>query len=433
MNTEVASRAHAASESRPLRFSVSGSVDDGKSTLVGRLLLDTKQIAEDQLAHVEEASRRRGFSRTELGLLTDGLRAEREQGITIDVAYRYFRTAKRRFIVADTPGHVQYTRNMVTGASTADVALLIVDVRHGVSEQTRRHALASRLFGVKNLVFGVNKMDLVDFSEAEFRRVESELLAFADKLPRSSITIVPVAALLGDNIVERSTAMPWYTGPALLEILEAAHAGGDRDKPFRFPVQWVVRPSSDEHHDYRAYAGQIAQGTVRVGDRLVAWPSGKSSIVTGIDRHPETLQEASAPLSVAIRLADNIDISRSDVLTHEGAPPRLARSFSATVAWFDAREAKVGQRYWLKINTRTVRVRLDAIEGIVDLTTLGLRAGAAALALNDLAVVRLSTSIPIVCDAYDDAPITGSFILVDEVSHDTVAAGILKSESGDEP
>ena len=419
-------------ERRALRFSVSGNVDDGKSTLVGRLLLDTKQIADDQLEHVEEASRRRGFSRTELALLTDGLRAEREQGITIDVAYRYFRTAKRRFIVADTPGHVQYTRNMITGASTADVALLIVDARHGVTEQTRRHALASRLMGVKNVVFGVNKMDLVGYDEARFREVEADLRAFSDKLPSTAITIVPVAALSGDNVVDRSTAMPWYAGPSLLELLEDAPVANSQSLAFRFPVQWVIRPGSDEHHDYRAYAGQIAQGTVKVGDRVVAWPSGKSTTVVGIDRHPEELGEAAAPLSVALRLADDVDVSRGDVLTHEGAAPRVGQKIVATLAWFDTHAARPGARFWLKNHTKSVKARLDSIDGILDLDSLALRPGAVELKLNDLAVARLSTSAPLVFDAYDDGATTGSFILVDEATHETVAAGLIRSESGDD-
>jgi sulfate adenylyltransferase large subunit len=419
-------------ERRPLRFSVSGNVDDGKSTLVGRLLLDTKQIADDQLEHVEEASRRRGFSRTELALLTDGLRAEREQGITIDVAYRYFRTAKRRFIVADTPGHVQYTRNMITGASTADVALLIVDARHGVTEQTRRHALASRLVGVKNIVFGVNKMDLVGFAEARFREVERDLEAFSARLPSTRITIVPVAALGGDNVVDRSTSMPWYTGPSLLELLEEAPVAQSTEAPFRFPVQWVIRPGSDAHHDYRAFSGQIAQGRVKVGDRLTAWPSGKSSTVVGIDRFPEELTEATAPLSVAIRLAEDVDVSRGDVLTHESSPPRVGRQLVATVAWFDARAVRPGARFWLKNHTKTVKARLDGIVGTLDLETLAVSPGAEELRLNDLAVVRLATSAPVVFDAYEDAATTGSFILVDEATHETVAAGLIRSESGEQ-
>jgi len=422
----------ARTERRPLRFSVSGNVDDGKSTLVGRLLLDTRQVAEDQLEHVEEASRRRGFARTELALLTDGLRAEREQGITIDVAYRYFRTAKRRFIVADTPGHVQYTRNMITGASTADVALLIVDARHGVTEQTRRHALASRLVGVKNIVFGVNKMDLVGYSESRFREVEADLHAFSAKLPSTAITIVPVAALTGDNVVERSTAMPWYAGPSLLELLEEAPVATSAEAPFRFPVQWVVRPGSDDHHDYRAFAGQIAQGTVRVGDVLVAWPSGKQSRVVGIDRHPEALESAQAPLSVAIRLEDDVDVSRGDVLTHEAHPPRVGRKLVATVSWFDARPVRAGARFWLKNHTKTVKARLEAIDGTLDLATLALTPGAEELRLNDLAVVRLATSAPLVFDAYEDGATTGSFILIDEATHETVAAGLIRTESGED-
>ena len=286
--------------------------------------------------------------------------------------------------------------------------------------------------GVKNVVFGVNKMDLVGYDEARFREVEADLRAFSDKLPSTAITIVPVAALSGDNVVDRSTAMPWYAGPSLLELLEDAPVANSESLAFRFPVQWVIRPGSDEHHDYRAYAGQIAQGTVKVGDRVVAWPSGKSTTVVGIDRHPEELGEAAAPLSVALRLADDVDVSRGDVLTHEGSAPRVGRKIVATLAWFDTHAARPGARFWLKNHTKSVKARLDSIDGILDLDSLALRPGAVELKLNDLAVARLSTSAPLVFDAYDDGATTGSFILVDEATHETVAAGLIRSESGDD-
>jgi sulfate adenylyltransferase large subunit len=400
-----------------VRVATAGSVDDGKSTLIGRLLLETQQILEDQLEHVERTSRERGDGYVNLALLTDGLRAEREQGITIDVAYRYFQTPRRKFILADTPGHEQYTRNMVTGASTADVALILVDARNGVLEQSRRHALIASLLRIPHVVVCVNKMDLVDWDEAPFREVADEL-AQAD--------VIPISALHGDNVVERSERMPWYEGPALLEWLEELEVANDRPlDQLRFPVQWVIRPMSDEHHDYRGYAGQVASGIVRPGDELVALPSGARTRVAAIDTEDGELDEAFPPLSVTLRLEDELDVSRGDLLAHPEEAPEVLREIEATVCWMHERPLAPGARYRLKHTTRTVPAKVDALLGRIDVNAPGRETGAGELGLNDIGRVRLRLGQPIAADRYERNRATGSFILIDEASGDTAGAGMV--------
>jgi sulfate adenylyltransferase large subunit len=400
-----------------VRVATAGSVDDGKSTLIGRLLLETQQILEDQLEHVERTSRERGDGYVNLALLTDGLRAEREQGITIDVAYRYFQTPRRKFVLADTPGHEQYTRNMVTGASTADVALILVDARNGVLEQSRRHALIASLLRIPHVVVCVNKMDLVDWDEEPFRAVAEEL-EHAD--------VIPISALHGDNVVERSERMPWYQGPALLEWLEELEVVNDR--PFdqlRFPVQWVIRPMTDEHHDYRGYAGQVASGVVRPGDELVVLPSGARTRVAGIDTEDGELEEAFPPLSVTLRLEDDVDISRGDLLAHPDDAPQTLRELEATVCWMHERPLEPGARYRLKHTTRTVPARVEAVTSLIDVNVPGREAAADELTLNDLGRVRLRLGQPIAADPYERNRETGSFILIEEATGDTAGAGMV--------
>ena len=409
-----------------LRFATAGSVDDGKSTLIGRLLLETKQIFEDQLESIERSSRDRGFDYTNLALLTDGLRAEREQGITIDVAYRYFATPRRKFIIADTPGHVQYTRNMVTGASTADLALVLVDARKGIVEQSRRHAVIASLLQVKHLVLCVNKMDLVEFSEARFDEICEEFTHFAAKLEIDDMTFVPVSALFGDNIVEHSPNMPWYEGPTLLHHLEHLYIGSDRNliDP-RFPVQLVIRPMSHEHHDYRGYAGQVASGTFRVGDEVVVLPSGFTTSIAAIDFFGETLTEASPPMSVTIRLADDLDISRGDMLARPHNSPTVAQDLDAMVCWFHDRPMRPGTVYGIKHTTRSARARVQELRYRLDVNTLSRDEHAGELHLNELGRVTFRTTVPMFVDEYRRNRATGSFILVDEGTNETVGAGMI--------
>ena len=410
-----------------LRFLTCGSVDDGKSTLIGRLLYDSKQVLADQLAHIEETSERRGDGYVNLALLTDGLRAEREQGITIDVAYRSFVTPARRFLLADAPGHVQYTRNMVTGASTADVAIVLVDARHGVIEQTRRHSAIASILGTPHVVVAVNKMDLVDFSQARFDEISRDLEALAARLGIRDLTVVPIAALHGDNVVDRSEHMPWYTGPVLLEHLESVEVDDDHAAgPRRFPVQWVVRPMSDEHHDYRGYAGQVAGGVWCPGDEVVVLPSGLRTTVAGIDTLDGPLEAAHYPQSVTIRLAENIDVARGDMLADPDAPPAVARELEATVCWMSERPVQPGARLAIKHTTRWARAILDSVEAVVDMDSLEERPSAdGGLHLNDIARVRLRLSEPLMVDPYAGSRHTGAFILTDEATNDTVAAGMV--------
>ncbi|MBL8679796.1 MAG: 50S ribosome-binding GTPase [Myxococcales bacterium] len=410
-----------------LRFSTAGSVDDGKSTLIGRLLFDAKGIFEDQLAHVEEASRRRGFDRTELALLTDGLRAEREQGITIDVAYRYFATPKRKFIIADTPGHVQYTRNMVTGASTADVALVLVDARNGVVEQSRRHATLSTMLGIPELVVCVNKMDLVGWSRERFDEIVAEFSALAKKIGARGVRYVPISALHGDNVVQKSDKSPWYDGPALLEWLETVDvASRAATGPARFAVQWVIRPQSDSFHDYRAYAGQIASGTFAVGDEITVLPAGITTTITHIDLHTTAIERASAPLSVAIRLKHDVDISRGDLFVPTASPTQVGNELRARLCWMAQKTLTPRSTWALKHTTRWAKAIVTGLESKLDVATLDAVHEPPSFTLNDLGTITLKTSVPLAFDSYADNRTTGSFILVDEATNATVAAGMIE-------
>ncbi len=412
-----------------LRFSTAGSVDDGKSTLIGRLLYDTKTAFEDQLDHVADVSRRRGDERVNLALLTDGLRAEREQGITIDVAYRYFATKRRKFIIADTPGHIQYTRNMVTGASTANLAIILVDARQGIVEQSRRHAYIASLLRIPHLVFAVNKMDLVDWNEATFRAIEADFRNFAARLDVQDIAFIPVSALTGANVVERSAEMPWYHGPTLLYHLETVHIASDRNLiDVRFPVQWVVRPQSDDHHDYRGYAGTVAGGVLRPGDEVLALPSGLTTKITRIEQGGTPVDAAFAPMSVTVHLADDVDLGRGDMLCRPNNQPAVGQDLDAMICWMTAQPLSPRGRYALKHTTRWSRAVVTDILYRLDINTGHRIEAPSQLGLNDLGRIRLRTTTPILYDGYKQNRTTGSFILVDEATNATVAAGMLLAE-----
>jgi bifunctional enzyme CysN/CysC len=424
----AATNGHATRTREPdlLRFATAGSVDDGKSTLIGRLLYESKEILEDQYAAVERTSRDRGDSYLNLALLTDGLRAEREQGITIDVAYRYFQTARRRFIIADTPGHVQYTRNMVTGASTASLAIVLVDARKGVVEQTKRHAFISTLLRVPHLVVCVNKMDLVGWDEAVFDHICDEFSAFSQKLDISDLTFIPISALHGDNVVERSENMPWYEGVPLLYHLEHVHVASDRNLvDCRFPVQWVIRPNSDAHHDYRGYAGQVAGGTFKPGDEVLVLPAGRQTRIASIETFDGPVAEAKPPMSVTMRLEDEIDISRGDLICRPHNAPTAARDLDAMVCWMSDEALEPGRRLALKHTTRSARAVVDELQYRVDVDTLHRDEDPARLELNDVGRVRLRASAPLLVDEYRRNRATGSFILIDEATNETVAGGMV--------
>ncbi|HLH14303.1 MAG TPA: GTP-binding protein, partial [Solirubrobacteraceae bacterium] len=409
-----------------LRFATAGSVDDGKSTLIGRLLYDSKQVLVDQLAHVEQTSQRMGHEFVDLSLLTDGLRAEREQGITIDVAYRYFATAQRRFIIADTPGHEQYTRNMVTGASTADLAIVLVDARKGVVAQSKRHAFISSMLGIPHVVVCVNKMDLVNFDEAAFERIVEEFDAFAARLELPDVTFIPISALLGDNVVERSQAMPWYQGPPLLYHLEHVHIASDRNLiDVRFPVQWVIRPPASKEADYRAYAGQLAGGIIREGDEVVVLPGGQRTTVAGIDTYEGTVAEAFPPMSVALRLRDDIDVSRGSTIVRTQNQPSVSNRFECLMCWMSEQPLSPRRRYLVKHTTRTAMVGKLDVRYRIDVETLRRDGSASTLELNDLGRVHLELSSPLVFDSYRRNRVTGSLIVIDEATNDTVAAGVI--------
>ena len=413
-----------------LRLVTAGSVDDGKSTLIGRLLFDTKQILVDQLEHIEDASRRRGHDYVDLALLTDGLRAEREQGITIDVAYRSFVTPRRRFQLADAPGHVQYTRNMVTGASTADVAVILVDARKGVIEQTRRHSYIAAMLELPHIVYAVNKMDLVDFSEERFDEIARELAELTSQLGLRDETAIPVSALKGDNVVDRTDAMPWYAGPTLLEHLETVEIFGDRNlEERRFPVQWVIRPMADEHHDYRGYAGQVAGGVWRAGDEVVVMPSGLRSRVAAVDAAGVEIEDAVPGQSVTIRLEDDVDVSRGDLLADPACPPIAAREVTARVSWMSERPLEERARLLVKHTTRTVPARVDEIISVVDILTLTDQPSPGKMELNDLGVVKFRLAEPLAVDVYARNRSTGAFILIDEATNETVGAGMVVEAS----
>jgi sulfate adenylyltransferase subunit 1 len=409
-----------------LRFTTAGSVDDGKSTLIGRLLYDSKAIFEDQLEAVKTASERLGNEELNLALLTDGLRAEREQGITIDVAYRYFATPKRKFIIADTPGHIEYTRNMVTGASTADAAVILVDARNGIIEQTKRHSYVASLLRIDNVIVAVNKMDLVDFSEAVFNRIKSEYSAIAGKLQLNNVYYIPISARHGDNVVNRSRNMPWYEGPALLDRLETLPVKEGLDTlPVRFPVQYVIRPQSDAFHDYRAYAGRLAGGRIRVGDRVVLLPSFTESTVQAIDEAGKSLEEAFAPQSIAIRLNDQLDISRGDMIVKSDNLPLLDTTVSLLICWLNHFPLRMGVRYIIRHTTDEVagvikevcfKVNINSLENITDDKTVK---------MNDIAYIRIKTSKPLKYDLYSVNRATGSLVIIDEATLETVGAGMI--------
>jgi sulfate adenylyltransferase subunit 1 len=416
----------------PLRFATVGSVDDGKSTLIGRLLHDSKAIFEDQLEHIEAVSRRRGNDYVDLALLTDGLRAEREQGITIDVAYRYFSTPARDFIIADCPGHVQYTRNAITGASTADLAVVLVDARHGVLEQTRRHSLLVSLLGVPHLVICVNKMDLVDYDPDRFEAIRDEFTEFAGRLDLREVTFVPISALEGDNVVDRSTNMTWYEGPTLLHHLETVYTASDVNLiDVRFPVQYVIRPQRTEHHDYRGYAGTVAAGEIRPGDDVLVLPSGLTSQIERIDTADGPVDEARPGMAVTIVLADDLDISRGDMISRPHNHPTPSQDLDAMVAWMDSTAPlALRQIYTLKHTTRTVRAMITELRYRLDVHMLHRDVEATELKLNEIGRVTLRATAPLFADDYRRNRATGSFVLIDESTNQTVAAGMLRTGGG---
>ena len=410
-----------------LRFATAGSVDDGKSTLIGRLLYDSKAIFEDQLEAVERSSEAMGADYTNLALLTDGLRAEREQGITIDVAYRYFATPRRKFIIADTPGHTQYTRNMVTGASTADVALVLVDARKGLVEQSRRHAFLASLLRIPHLVLCVNKMDLVDWSQERFDEIKDEFRQFATKLDIADLTFIPVSALHGDNVVTRSASSPWYEGASLLHHLEEVHIASDRNLiDVRYPVQYVIRPHSDDWHDYRGYAGTVAGGVLKPGDEVVVLPSGFASTIAAIDTIDGAVTEAFAPMSVTVRLTDDIDVSRGDMLCRPHNQPTVGQDIDPMVCWMsEASSLAVGQKLAIKHTTRTARALVKDVQYRLDINTLHRDDSAHTLSLNEIGRIRLRTTVPLFYDEYRRNRTTGSFVLIDEATNNTVAGGMI--------
>ena len=414
-----------------LRFATAGSVDDGKSTLIGRLLYDTKTVFEDQIEAVERASRAHGDDYVNLALLTDGLRAEREQGITIDVAYRYFATPRRKFIIADTPGHIQYTRNMVTGASTADLALVLVDARKGILEQSRRHTFLASLLQVPHIVVCVNKMDLVDYSQDVFEEIRAEFVAFATKLRIPDLSVLPVSALLGDNVVTRSDNMQWFDGPSLLHHLENVHVASDRNLiDVRLPVQYVIRPHSDGWHDYRGYAGQVAGGVLKKGDEVLVLPSGLTSRIASVETADGEVDEAFPPMSVTVRLEDEIDISRGDMICRPNNAPRVAQDLDAMVCWMDEKSPlQVGRKYAIKHTTRTARTVIKSLNYRLDVNTLHRDEQAESLSLNEIGRVQLRSTVPLMCDDYSRNRTTGGFILIDEATHRTVGAGMI-SQAG---
>lgn len=409
-----------------LRFTTAGSVDDGKSTLIGRLLYDSKSIFEDQIAAVKATSDRKGLANIDLSLLTDGLKAEREQGITIDVAYRYFSTPKRKFIIADTPGHIQYTRNMVTGASTANLALILVDARNGVVEQTCRHSYIASLLEIPHLVVCINKMDLVDYSEEVFNRISRQFNEFASKLVVTDIRYIPISALHGDNVVDRSQNMDWYQGGTLLNTLETIHIGSDENHiDARFPVQTIIRPHSDEHHDYRGYAGRVAGGIFRPGDKVVVLPSGLGSTIRSIDTFKGSIPEAFPPMSVSMTLEDDIDISRGDMIVKENNQPQMEQDIDMMICWLNAKGPQPGAKYIIRHTTNETRAVIRDVIYKMDINTLQRVENGGDLVMNDIARVRLRTMRRLIFDSYRRNRNTGSLILVDENTNETVAAGMI--------
>ena len=420
-----------------LRFSTAGSVDDGKSTLIGRLLYDSKSIFEDQLEAVETASKSRGNEEVNLALLTDGLRAEREQGITIDVAYRYFATPKRKFIIADTPGHIQYTRNMVTGASTADLSIILVDARHGVLEQTVRHSYISSLLGIPHIVVAINKMDLVNFSEEVFNRIIADYKKMAQTLHIQNVNFIPISAKNGDNVVNRSEHMPWYTGSPLLEYLEkvpvnksASNVETDVQRAFRFPVQYVIRPISSRFPDFRGYAGRVASGIIRVGDRIKVLPSGLESVVSHITQAADELSEATPPQSITLQLADDIDISRGDILVKTDEPqPHQEQDLRLDVCWFNEQPLLPRTKYIVRQTTSETLAVVRTINYRRNINTLEKEPGVSQIKMNDIAEITIHTAQPLVFDDYRLNHITGSVIFIDPDTNETVGAGMIKTDT----
>jgi sulfate adenylyltransferase subunit 1 len=409
-----------------LRFTTAGSVDDGKSTLIGRLLFDSKAIFEDQLEAVERVSEQRNSGYVDLALLTDGLRAEREQGITIDVAYRYFATPRRKFIIADTPGHIQYTRNMVTGASTANLAIILVDARKGVIEQTRRHAFIASLLRIQHLVVCVNKMDLVEYSEAVYEKIVADFTEFASRLEVADVKFIPISALLGDNVVDESDKMPWYRGSPLLYTLETVYIGSDSNHvDARFPVQSVIRPHLAEHHDFRGFAGRVAGGVFKPGDEIVALPSGFTSRIKAIHTFDGTVAEAFAPMSVAITLEDEIDVSRGDMLAKPNNMPESSQDLEVMVCWFSDKKLQPNGRYVLRHTTREAKCLVKTVRYKVDINTLHKLEGDVTVGMNDIARIQIRATAPIFHDPYRRNRSTGSLVLVDEFTNNTVAAGMI--------
>ncbi len=409
-----------------LRFTTAGSVDDGKSTLIGRLLYDSKSIFEDQLEAVEEASRSRGNEEVNLALLTDGLRAEREQGITIDVAYRYFATPKRKFIIADTPGHIQYTRNMVTGASTADLAVILVDARHGIMEQTVRHSYIASLLAIKEVVVCVNKMDLVDFSQEVFDKIVADYKEMSSSIELGNVTFIPISAKLGDNVVNKSENMPWYTGKALLDFLETVQLPVESEDSMRLPVQYVVRPISDKFPDFRGYAGRLAEGSIKKGDKIKVYPSEMTSSVTGVYLGEKELGTAVSPESVDITLSDDIDISRGDVIVAvDGKQPHMEQEVLLNVCWFRNSPMQQGKKYVIRHATQQTLGIIKEIEYKIDINTREKEYGVDKLIMNDIARVRIKTADPLIFDYYKDNRTMGSLIFIEEGTNDTVGAGMI--------
>lgn len=407
-----------------LRFTTAGSVDDGKSTLIGRLLYDSKSIFEDQLEAVKKSSERKGLQHVDLSLLTDGLRSEREQGITIDVAYRYFATPKRKFIIADTPGHIQYTRNMVTGASTANLALILVDARHGVIEQTCRHSYIASLLQIPHVIVCINKMDLVNYSEDVYNRVVEQYHEFASKLDINDIRYIPMSALNGDNVVNRSENMDWYQGASLLNTLETIHIGSDYNHlDVRFPVQTVIRPHATEYHDYRGYAGRMAGGILRQGDEVTVLPSGLTSKIKSIDTFDGPIEEAFVPMSISVTLEDDIDISRGDMIVKPNNQPEMTQDVDVMLCWMRATGPRPGAKYYLKHTTREVKAMIKEVIYRLDINTMQKNENDLDIKMNDMARVRLRTTQPLMVDEYRKNRITGSLILIDEATNETVAAG----------
>lgn len=409
-----------------LRFTTAGSVDDGKSTLIGRLLYDSKQIFEDQYEAIKHSSELRGEEYVNLALLTDGLRAEREQGITIDVAYRYFATPKRKFIIADTPGHIQYTRNMVTGASTANLAIVLVDARHGMVEQSRRHLFIASLLRIPHIVVCINKMDLVNYDQQVFEKIQTEFEDFSTKLQTTDMQFIPISALHGDNVVERSQNMPWYQGPTLLYLLENIHIASDYNRiDCRFPVQYVIRPNTDAFHDYRGYAGRVAGGVFKPGDEVLVLPSGFTSTITAIDTADGPVDEAFAPMSVTIRIDDDIDISRGDMLVRTNNVPKTGQDIELMICWLSRNRMALKGKYAVKHTSRDVRCVVKEVRYKVNINTLHRMEDVQEIGMNDIARIAIRTTQPLFYDTYRRNRITGSLILIDEATNETVAAGMI--------